>query len=92
LSLEEVAGAGLPAFCRDYGEHLVYLDRRILDTTDGVVLYEAVGKVGGAARAVGLEYGWRQAEHCRCALCGGAGAPVATARGLSARSVSQRAC
>lgn len=89
LSLEDVVRAGLPGFFRDYGDQLVYLDGRILDATDGVVLYESVGEARDALRAVGLEYGWRHAADCRCAVCQRLTAPAATAEGLTFRSLSR---
>jgi hypothetical protein len=74
LALEEVVASGRPAIYARYGDVLLFMDGTIFDLHEAYARNElpSGSPANGPAtvdQAVGIEFGWRHAWDCPCALC-----------------------
>jgi hypothetical protein len=74
LSFEQILQGQLPAIFVDYGEHILFFDGRVFDFGDkdrahGLSLCPSVLDATLLKGCIGIEYGWRHADGCRCRFC-----------------------
>ena len=74
LALEEVVASGRPAIYARYGDVLLFMDGTIFDLHEASARNEPpsgspVDDPAIVGQAVGIEFGWRHALDCPCALC-----------------------
>ena len=76
LSSVDVLALGEPARFDDFGDRLLYADGRLIDllaarrSSDGELLAPLL-PASIIESGVGLEFGWRHAAACDCAVCRG---------------------
>jgi hypothetical protein len=93
LSFEQARQSQLPAVFEDYGEHILILDGRVFvfgdrDRAHGLSLCPKVLDVTLLEGWIGIEYGWRHSDACRCRFCVGT-EELSTRMGRAQRSATQ---